>query len=69
MKHRFIDERAMIKTELMSSGHQTTLAPFRLQKKRPVNVLFNIISEVSQNRTEKQIMSFKRTVNWLLAYH
>ena len=27
--------------------------------------IFNISSELSQNRTEKQIMLFKTTLNWL----
>ena len=50
----------MIKTVLMSSGHWKALVPFSCKR------TFNITGEVSQNRTEKQIMSLKRTVNWLL---
>ena len=29
--------------------------------------MFNAKNELSQNRTEKQIMPFKTTVNWLFA--
>ena len=42
----------------------TTLVLVWLWKKRPENV-FNSNSELLQNRTEKQIMPFKITVNWL----
>ena len=50
---------------LISSCHWRTLVPFCLQKKRPEKCIFNISSELLQNRTEKQIMPFKATLNWL----
>ena len=59
----FVDEGAMIKTTLMPSCHWKTLVPFCLRRKGSDS--FNINSELSQNRTEKQIMSFKTTINWL----
>ena len=51
----------------MSSCHWKTLVPFWLRKKRIEKAFFNINNELSQNYTGKlyQIMSFKRTVNWL----
>ena len=49
----------------VSFCHWKTLAPFCLQKKRPEKCIFNINSELLQNRTEKQIMSFKAKLNWL----
>ena len=51
----------------MSSCHWKTLVPFWLRKKRIEKAFFNINNELSQNCTGKvcQIMSFKRTVNWL----
>ena len=51
----------------MSSCHWKTLVPFSLRKKRLEKAFFNINNELSQNCTGKlcQIMSFKRTVNWL----
>ena len=45
----------------MSSCHWKTIVLFCLQKKRPEYTN----SELSQNRTEKEIISFKTTVNWL----
>ena len=50
---------------LISSCHWRTLVPFCLQKKRPEKCIFNISSELLQNCTEKQIMPFKATLNWL----
>ena len=44
----------MITTALISSCHWKTVVPFCLQKKRPKRT-FNINSELSQNRTEKEI--------------
>ena len=38
----FLDERAMIKTTLMSSCHWKTLVPFYLRKKRPENALLTL---------------------------
>ena len=49
----------------MSSCHWKTLEPFCLRKKGPEKLIFNVNSELSQNRTEKQIMPFKTTLNWL----
>ena len=46
----------MITTTLKSSYHWKNLVPIYLRKKRP---------GLSQNRTEKQIMPFTTTVNWL----
>ena len=54
----------MITTALTSSCHRKTLAPFCLQKKTSKRI-FNINSELLQNRTEKQIMPFKTALNWL----
>ena len=55
MRYGFVDERAMIKTTLMSSCHWKPLYCFAC----------NINSELLQNHTEKEIMPFKTTVNWL----
>ena len=38
---------------------------FLLTKENTWKRIFNTNSELSQNRTENQIMSFKTTVNWL----
>ena len=38
---------------------------FLLAKEKTWKCVFNTNSELSQNRTEKQIMPFKTTVNWL----
>ena len=38
---------------------------FLLAKEKTWKRIFNTNSELSQNRTEKQTMSFKTTVNWL----
>ena len=40
-------------------------ATFLLAKEKTWKHIFNTNSELSQNRTEKQIMPFKITVNWL----
>ena len=53
LRHNFVDERAIIKIALMSLYHWKILAPFWLQKKRPEIALFNINSELSQNRAGK----------------
>ena len=42
MRYGFVDERAMIKTTLMSSCHWKTIVPFCLQKKRPENALLTL---------------------------
>ena len=41
---------------------------FLLVKEKTWKSIFNTNSELSQNRTEKQIMPIKTTVNWLLNY-
>ena len=51
----------MIATALTSSCHWKPLYLFACERKR----IFNTKSELSQNRTEKQIMPFKTTENWL----
>ena len=63
LRHGFVDERALITTTLISSCHWKILVPFCLRKTR--KRIFNTNSELLQNRTEKQIMPFKTTVNWL----
>ena len=65
LRHDFVDERALIKTTLISSCHRKTLVPFCLQKYRPENAFLTLLAFLSQNRTEKQIMSSKTTINWL----
>ena len=63
LSHDFVDERALITTTLISFCHQKTLIlPFCLRKKSKI---FNTNSELLQNHTEKQIMLFKTTLNWL----
>ena len=69
LRHGFADEKAVITTTLISPCHWKTLVPFCLRKRRPENTFFNTNSELSQNRTEKQIMPFKTTVNsYLMIY-
>ena len=48
--------------------HLSLENPFTLllEKENTQNIIFNTNSELSQNCTEKQIMPFKTTVNWLL---
>ena len=58
----FVEERALITMILLSSCHWITLVSLRLRKRKPE---INTNSELSQNRTEIQIMHFKTTVNWL----
>ena len=41
---------------------------FLLVKEKTWKRIFNTNSELSQNRTEKQIMPLKTTVNWLFNY-
>ena len=53
----------MIITALTSSCHRKTLVPFCLRKKRPENAFLSC--ELSQTRTEKQIMPLKTALNWL----
>ena len=66
VRHSFVDERTLIKTTLASSRHWKTLAYiFLLAKEKIWKCIFNTNSELLQNRTEKQIMPFNTTVNWL----
>ena len=65
LRHGFVDKRATITTKVTSACHWETLAAFWLQKKRPEKAFFNTNSGLSQVRTEKQIMSFKTTLNRL----
>ena len=53
----------MITTELTYSSHWEILVPFYLQKKIPENTILTVT--VNYSRTEKQIMVFKTTLNWL----
>ena len=57
MKYGFVDERAMIKTTLISSCHCKTLVPFCLQKKTPENEFLTL--KVNYHKIAKT------TVNWL----
>ena len=63
LRYGFVDERTMITTTSKSSCQWKTLVPFYLGKS-----IFNTNNELSQIRTEKQIMLFKATVNWLFSY-
>ena len=53
----------MITTELTYSSHWEILVLFYLQKKIPENTILTVT--VNYSRTEKQIMVFKTTLNWL----
>ena len=53
----------MITTALTSSCHWKTVVPFCVRKKIPENAFSNTNLELSQNRTENQIMLFKTTLN------
>ena len=66
LRHDFVDERAMITTTLTSSCHWKILVPCTSGKKRPKKAIFNNNSELSQYRTEKQIMPLKATLNCLI---
>ena len=65
----FVHERAMITTTLISSCHWEILVPFLLAKEKTWKCVFNTNSGLLQNQTEKQIMPFKTTVNWLFRPH
>ena len=62
MRHGFVDERALIINIFLSLKNPCT---FLLAKGNTSKCIFNTNSELSQNRTEKQIITFKTTVNWL----
>ena len=64
-RHDFVDEKALKRMTLISCCHRETLVVFGLQKKIPENALFSSNGELSQNRTEKQIIPFEATINWL----
>ena len=64
LRHGFADERAMITTTLISSCQWKTLT-FLLAKEKTLKRAFNTNSELSQNRTEKQIVLLKTIVNKL----
>ena len=56
----------MITTKLISSCHWETLVYFfACERKGPENEFFNTNSELSQNRTEKQITPSKTAINLL----
>ena len=63
--HGFVDEKAMIKTNLMSSCHLKTLVPFCLWKKRSENALLTLTVNYRKSYSKK-IIPFKTTVNCLL---
>ena len=65
LRHGFVDERTLITTTLIYFCLSKTLVPFLRAKEKTWKRIFNTNSELSQNRTEKQIMPFKTTVNWL----
>ena len=44
LRDSFVDERALIRTTLISSCHWKTLVPFCLRKKRPENTFSTIIA-------------------------
>ena len=64
LRHGFVDKRVLIKTTLISSCHWKTLL---LAKEKIRKRIFNTNSELLQNRTEKQIIPLKTTVNWLFS--
>ena len=64
LRHRCVDERALITTILISSCHWKTLAPLLLLKEKTWKHIFNPNSELSRNCTEEQIMPSKTTINW-----
>ena len=64
LRHSFVDERALITTKIISSCHLKTLA-LLLAKEKTWKRVFNTDIELSQNHTEKQIIPFKTTINWL----
>ena len=63
LRHSFVDETALITTTLISSCHWKSLVP--CTKETTWKRIFNTNSKLQQNRTEKQIMPSKTTLNWL----
>ena len=55
----------MITAALTSSCHRKTLVPFCLRKEIPGNAFLTLTVNYRKNHTEKQIMPFKTTLNWL----
>ena len=64
LRHAFVDERAMILMTPISSCHWKTLLPFCLRKKR-LEDAFLTLTVNHLLCTEKQIVLFKTTINWL----
>ena len=58
--HGFVDKRTLITMTLISSCHWKTLVRFCLRKKRPEICIFNINSELWQNRKEKKLCHLKQ---------
>ena len=64
MRQGIVDERAILK-QLNVFLSQEKPCTFLLAKEKTWKRIFNINSELLQNRTGKQIMLFKTAVNWL----
>ena len=64
LRHSFVDKRTLITTTLIFLPLENPCT-FLLVKEKTWKWIFNINHELSQNRTEKQIMLFKTTVNCL----
>ena len=63
VRHGFVDERALITTTYLPvTGNPYT---YLFAKGKILKRIFNTNSELSQNRTEKQIMPLKQTVDCL----
>ena len=60
-----MDEKSLIIMTLIYSCHWKTPCTFLLVKEKTWKRIFNTNSELSQNRTEKQIMQSKTIINWL----
>ena len=65
LRHFFLDERTMITMTSISSFTGKPLYLFSGERK-DMETHFNTNSELSQNRTEKQIMRFKAKVSIML---
>ena len=65
LRHFFLDERTMITMTSISSFTGKPLYLFSCERK-DMETHFNTNSELSQNRTEKQIMRFKAKVSIML---
>ena len=60
-----VHERALMTATLISSCHWKNLVYFCLRKKRSEKAFLTVIVNYRKKLTEKQIMPFKTTVNWL----